>query len=96
MAIAGTPLIERVARVLAALAHGNNADGSVHSAAGIVDMVWHDHLNEALAVLRSMREPDEGMVAVGDEDAWSRMIDAALGKFVFEGGESLGGSFLAE
>ena len=39
MAIAETPLIERVARVLAALAHGNNADGSAHSAAGMVDMV---------------------------------------------------------
>jgi len=59
-------------------------------------MVWHGHLNQALAVLRTMREPDEAMTAVGDEDAWSRMIDAAMSKYSFEGEASLGRAILVE
>jgi hypothetical protein len=96
MAVSETPVIERVARVLAGAAHSKNADGNQASASEEVDAVWHDHLNQALAVLRTMREPDQAMVAVGDEDAWSRMIDVALKKYSFEDGESLGGSFLVD
>lgn len=78
MPVSNTPLIERVARVLAGSAHSSNALGGDPSAAEKIDAVWHEHLNEALAVLRTMREPDGAMVAVGDEEAWSRMIDAAI------------------
>jgi len=94
MPVSETPLIERVARVLAGAAHSSNADGNQASASEEVDAVWQDYLNQALAVLRTMREPDQAMVAVGDEDAWSRMIDVALKKYAFEGGESLGGPLL--
>ena len=96
MPVSETPLIERVARVLAGMANSNNAEGDQASAAKEIDSVWHDHLNEALAVLRTMREPDQAMVAVGDEGTWSRMIEAALSKFAFEGEASLGGPLLTE
>lgn len=89
MPVSETPLIERVARVLAAAAHSSNAEGSDSSAANKIDMVWRQHVAQALIVLRTMREPDESMVAVGDEGAWSRMIDAALNHFKFEGEASL-------
>ena len=91
MPVSETPLIERIARVLAAEAHSSNAEGSDPSAADKVDMVWRGHLNQALALLRTMREPDEAMVAVGDEAAWSRMIDVAVTKFSFAGEKSLVG-----
>ena len=96
MPVSETPLIERVARVLAAAAYSSNAEGNQASAAEEIDAGWHDYLNQALAVLRTMREPDQAMVAVGDEGAWSRMIEAALSKFAFEGEASLGGSLPAE
>ena len=31
-----------------------------------------------LAVLHTMREPDEAMAAVGDSDTWTRMVETAL------------------
>lgn len=72
------PLVERVARVLAGAAHSSNAEGSDPSAGDKVDVVWPEHLNQALAVLRTMREPDEAMAAAGDGETWSRMVDAAI------------------
>ena len=76
------PLIERVARVLAAAAHSSNAEGSDPSAAEKVDLVWREHLNQALAVLHTMREPDEAMAAAGNGDEWRRMIEAAIAQQV--------------
>ena len=76
------PLVERVARVLAAAAHSSNAEGSDPSAAEKVDLVWREHLNQALAVLHTMREPDEAMAAVGSEDDWRRMVEAAIAQHV--------------
>jgi hypothetical protein len=35
-------------------------------------------LNQALAVLHTMREPDEAMAAAGDEDVWRNMVRAAI------------------
>lgn len=96
MPVSETPLIERVARVLAAAAHSSNGEGSEPSAAQKIDRVWHGHFNQALAVLRTMREPDESMTVVGDEETWSSMIDAALSKYSFEGDKSLGGGDLVE
>jgi hypothetical protein len=72
------PLVERVARVLAGAAHSSNAEGSDPSAGEKVDMVWREHLNQALAVLHTAREPDEAMAAVGDVETWRRMVEAAL------------------
>ena len=78
MPVSEQPLVERVARVLAGAAHSSNADGSDPSAAEKVDLVWKEHVNQALAVLHTMREPDEGMAAVGDAETWSRMVEKAI------------------
>ncbi len=76
------PLVERVARVLAGAAHSSNAEGSDPSAGEKVDAVWREHLNQALAVLHTAREPDEAMAAVGDVETWRRMVEAALSQDV--------------
>lgn len=78
MPVSEKPLVERVARVLAGAAHSSNAEGSDPSAGEKVDLVWKEHVNQALAVLHTMREPDEEMAAVGDADAWSRMVETAI------------------
>ena len=72
------PLVERIARVLAGAALSSNAEGSDPSAAEKVDMAWPQHINQAQAVLHTMREPDEAMAAAGDLHTWQRMIEAAI------------------
>ena len=42
-------------------AHSSNAEGSDPSAGEKIDKVWPEHVNQALAVLHTMREPDEEM-----------------------------------
>lgn len=74
------PLVERIARVLAGAAHSSNAEGSDPSAGEKVDLVWHEHVNQALAVLHTMREPDENQAAVGDVETWRKMVEAAIGE----------------
>jgi len=78
MPVSEKPLIERVARVLAGAAHSSNAEGSDPSAGEKVDLVWKEHVNQALAVLHTMREPDEKMAAVGDAETWARMVETAI------------------
>ena len=72
------PLVERIARVLAGSALSSNAEGNNPSAGDKVDRVWHEHVNQALAVLHTAREPDEAMAAVGNTDMWRDMIEAAI------------------
>ena len=79
------PLVERVARVLAGAAHSSNADGSDPSAGDKVDLVWPEHINQALAVLHTMREPDEAMAAAGDAETWRTMVEAAIAQRVDAG-----------
>ena len=76
------PLIERVARVLAGAKLSSNADGDDPSAADEVDATWREHINQALAVLHTAREPDEAMAAAGDSDTWRKMVEAAIGQKV--------------
>ena len=76
------PLVERVARVLAGAAHSSNAEGSDPSAGETVDLVWREHVNQAEAVLHTMREPDEAMAAAGDTDVWRKMVEAAIAQRV--------------
>ncbi|HJP67875.1 MAG TPA: hypothetical protein VJ846_03150 [Sphingomicrobium sp.] len=76
------PLVERVARVLAGAAHSSNAEGADPSAGEKVDRVWREHMNQALAVLHTMREPDEEMAAAGDADVWRKMVEAAISESV--------------
>ena len=80
MPVSEQPLVERVARVLAGAAHSSNAEGSDPSAGDKIDLVWKQHVNQALAVLHTMREPDEAMARVGDTEIWSRMVEEAIEK----------------
>ena len=78
MPVAEMPLVERIARVLAGAAHSSNAEGSDPSAAAKIDQVWPEHVNQALAVLHTMREPDQTMAAAGDAATWTRMVETAI------------------
>jgi hypothetical protein len=78
MPMSETPLAERIARVLAGAALSSNADGSDSSAGDEVDERWKDHLNQAMAVLHTMREPDHLMAEAGDPQVWTRMVEAAI------------------
>ena len=76
------PLGERIARVLAGSALSSNAEGSDPSAGEKIDKAWPEHLNQALAVLHTAREPDEAMAAAGDTDTWRNMVEAAIAQRV--------------
>jgi hypothetical protein len=78
MPVSDQPLAERIARVLAGAAHSSNAEGSDPSAGDKVDLVWREHLNQALAVLHTMREPDSTMVSAGDAETWRKMVEQAI------------------
>ena len=77
-----TPLAERIARVLAGSEHSSNAEGSDPSAGEKVDLAWREHVNQALAVLHTAREPDEAMAAAGDAGVWRNMVEAAIAQKV--------------
>lgn len=78
MDISHTPLIERIARVLAGQRLSSNAEGSNPSAGDVVDLAWREHVDDARAVLRTLREPDAQMAATGDAAIWERMVRAAI------------------
>ena len=78
MPVSEQPLVERIARVLAGAAHSSNAEGSDPSAGDKIDLVWREHVNQALAVLHTMREPDEEMARAGDAETWTLMVETAI------------------
>lgn len=78
MPVSDQALAERIARVLAGSEHSSNAEGSDPSASAMVDQTWRSHVNQALAVLHTMREPDREMAAAGDADVWTRMVETAI------------------
>ncbi|HEY7960164.1 MAG TPA: hypothetical protein VID20_08905 [Sphingomicrobium sp.] len=78
MSESNCPLVERIARVLAGAKLSANADGDNGHAADEVDRTWREHVNQALAVLHTMREPDEAQAAVGDTQTWRNMVEAAI------------------
>ena len=78
MPVSEQPLVERIARVLAGAAHSSNAEGSDPSAGEKVDLVWREHVDQALAVLHTMREPDASMASAGDAETWARMVETAI------------------
>ena len=78
MTEAHTPLVERIARVLAGYALSSNADGADASAGRTVDQCWPDYRDTALAVIRELREPDPAMAAAGDAAVWSAMVRTVL------------------
>ncbi len=71
-------VVERIARVLAGQRLSANAEGHKAHAAADVDAAWRDHVDDAMAVLRTMREPDARMADAGDPAVWEKMILAAL------------------
>lgn len=80
MDVSTTNIVERIARVLAGQRLSANASGREESAGRDVDATWRDYIPDAQAVLRTLREPDATMAAVGDPAIWERMILAALGE----------------
>jgi hypothetical protein len=78
MPVSSLTLVERMARVLAGRELSINAEGDDPSAGPNVDEQWHEYVDDALAILRTMREPDPVMAAAGDADVWERMVEAAL------------------
>lgn len=78
MPVSATRLVERIARVLAGRALSSNADGGDPSAATAVDRAWRDHVEDARAILHTLREPDRTMAEAGDPAVWERMVEAAL------------------
>ena len=78
MPVSNLTLVERIARVLAARELSINAEGDDPSAGPNVDEEWHNYVNDALAILRTLREPDQVMAAAGDAAMWERMVEAAL------------------
>ena len=79
MPVSSTSLVERIARVLAGRAASSNAEGDDPSAGPTVDETWQDHQGDALAILHTLREPDERMAEAGDAVVWEQMVRAALG-----------------
>lgn len=80
MDVSMTPVIERIARVLVARNASANAMGDDPSAGPIVDELWPDYRDDAIAVLRTLREPDEIMARAGNPAIWEAMILAAIGE----------------
>lgn len=58
--------LERAARALAE----RNAPGTVRLLDRWIDQQWRHYLPDALAVLRAIREADEGMTLAGEDAAW--------------------------
>ena len=82
MPVSEKSAVERVARVRAGAALSSNAEGSDPSAGDKIDLAWREHVNQALAVLHTMREPDEAQAAVGDAGMWRNMVEAAIAERV--------------
>ena len=78
MPVSSTDIVERIARVIAGRVLSVNADGEDASAPAEVDASWRDYREDALSILRTLREPDPAMAAAGDVEIWQRMIEAAL------------------
>lgn len=73
-----TSLVERIARVLCGAENSANAEGSEASASTHVDQHWPKHRNQALAVLKAIRETDASGASVGDPLIWTRMVEASI------------------
>ena len=78
MPISELSAIERIARVLAAQRLSINAEGYESSVADEVNAEWFNYRADALAVLKTLREPDAVMADAGNPQVWTRMVEAAL------------------
>lgn len=83
-------IVERIARVLAGQHFSRNAEGAAPPgvpASDLVERNWRDYLDDARAVLRTLREPDARMIAAGEHarsgpvsEIWDAMTRAAIGE----------------
>ena len=73
MTVSSTSLIERIARVIAGRVVSINAGGEDPSAGERVDSIWRDYREDALSIIRTLREPDPAMAEAGDVEVWDRM-----------------------
>ena len=80
MPVSEMSAVERIARVLAGQRLSANARGDDPSAGDSVDIEWETHRDDAVAVLKTLREPDPAMAAAGDPEVWESMVRAALGE----------------
>ena len=78
MPVSSMSIVERIAGVIAGRLVSINAEGGDPSAGHRVDEIWRDYREDALSVLRTLREPDPQMAAAGDVETWERMVRAAL------------------
>ena len=78
MPVSNMDVVERIARVIAGRVLSANAEGEDCSASEEVDSTWRDYRDDAISILRTLREPDPAMAAAGDVETWRRMIEAAL------------------
>jgi len=78
MPVSNMDVVERIARVIAARMVSVNAEGEEAHAGERVDEIWREFRDDALSVLRTLREPDPVMAEAGDVATWERMIEAAL------------------
>jgi hypothetical protein len=78
MPVSELTVVERIARVLAGQRASANAKGYLASAGDVVDDSWREHVEQAKAVLHTLREPDAAMAAAGDVETWRAMVEAAL------------------
>ena len=78
MPVSSMDVIERIARVIAGRVLSVNAEGEDASASDEVDRVWPEFRADAIAILKTLREPDPAMAEAGDLETWRRMIEMAL------------------
>lgn len=78
MPVSQTTLVERIARVIAGRVVSINSGGSDAHAGERIDEIWRDYRDDALSIIRTLREPDPAMAASGDVEMWRRMVEAAL------------------
>ena len=78
MPVSNLSIVERIARILAGRVLSINADGEDASASQEVDSSWRDYREDALSILRTLREPDPAMAEAGDVATWQAMVEAAL------------------
>jgi len=78
MPVSEMSALERIARILAGQRLSANAEGYLASAGDVVDDEWRSHIDDARAVLHTLREPDGAMAGAGDPGVWKAMVEAAL------------------
>ena len=71
-------LVERIARVIAGYRLSSNAEGSEDNAGPSVDQTWPAHRDEALAILKSLREPSAAMVESGMSGDWQALVEGEI------------------